>query len=321
MENSQFSKFRLLVHMHVFHVRCYPELKECLNNLNGLNYDLYVSFSEDHPEIQEDIKNFKSDAVIFKCPNRGYDVAPFLYVLDQVNLDDYDLVIKLHTKRDMESKLTYASCNLSKWRWRYKLLSFLKIKSNLDKTLNAFLEHDDLGMVGNHELILKEDIHTNLVQKQKIYSLASNYMDKYVNIEKYPANKCYFIAGTMFIARAKLLNKIKQLNITYDDFTETGSTKDEFDLAHVFERVICWSITSQTVDSNKSKHYQIKDVFSNPIKIYLHLLHRWFDNNIWYKYRLLRKIGRFVLRLDYIENDTIICIKFFKIPIYRYKNK
>lgn len=46
------------------------------------------------------MSDFKN-ADFYVVPNLGFDLGPFVYALDKVNLSDYSYVIKLHTKRDI----------------------------------------------------------------------------------------------------------------------------------------------------------------------------------------------------------------------------
>lgn len=303
MTGSEFSKLRLLVHMHVYHTQHYPELKECLKNLEGLNYDLYVSFSEDHPDIEEDIRKFKPDAVIFKCPNRGYDVAPFLDVLRRVNLEDYDLVIKLHTKRDTPVKEKLINLNIH-YKWREHLLSFISNQDNLHKTLKAFIDRPELGMAANFKLLLTENGHRHAKRQESLFLQAIDFMTNKLKVVPIPADRCRYVGGTMFMARAELFAPIKQANLGYEDFAVTDvNNKDEHDLAHLFERVFGWLVTSQQCGDRGN--YLIDDPFSNRIQKSLWPYLRIAD-------RFYRKLVKFVYRRN---GDSIRIFKVFKIKL------
>ena len=94
---------KILVHLHIYYPSLYDELKSYINNITD-GFDLYVSMVEEHKDIIDDLQNNFKNVNIDIVENRGYDVGPFIEVLNKVNLDDYSYIIKLHTKRDIKDK-------------------------------------------------------------------------------------------------------------------------------------------------------------------------------------------------------------------------
>lgn len=90
----------ILTHVHLYYIDMWPEIKEKLANIT-VSYDLFVTLNNRNERLQQDILNFKNDAVIQIVDNRGFDVGPFIKLLNSVDLDQYDYIIKLHTKRNM----------------------------------------------------------------------------------------------------------------------------------------------------------------------------------------------------------------------------
>ena len=90
---------KILVHLHLYYADMLPEMLNSLRSLEGRAYDLYVTLVKDCETVKKEILAFKNDAQIMMVDNRGYDLAPFLKVLQSVSLDDYGYVIKLHTKQ------------------------------------------------------------------------------------------------------------------------------------------------------------------------------------------------------------------------------
>ena len=90
---------KVLVHLHLFYHEQLPYFLDKLKNINNCDWDLIVTVCEHIDESEKMILNFKSDAEIRLVENNGYDILPFLNVIKSVNLDDYDFVLKLHTKR------------------------------------------------------------------------------------------------------------------------------------------------------------------------------------------------------------------------------
>ena len=46
-----------------------------------------------------------NNAKIITVPNKGYDIYPFLIVLSKVKLDEYDYILKIHTKNSRKDCL------------------------------------------------------------------------------------------------------------------------------------------------------------------------------------------------------------------------
>lgn len=95
----------ILIHCHIYYPKLWKEFKECILNISALyRYKLFVTMVEKNSDIEDDImKNFPNNKIEI-VDNRGYDIGPFIHVLNQVNLDEYSYIIKLHTKRNVESK-------------------------------------------------------------------------------------------------------------------------------------------------------------------------------------------------------------------------
>lgn len=91
---------RILTHVHVYYTRMWPEIETRLQNITE-PYDLFVTLPLENEPLRADVLRFKPDASVSVVENRGFDVAPFIDVLNRVDLNKYDYVVKLHTKRDM----------------------------------------------------------------------------------------------------------------------------------------------------------------------------------------------------------------------------
>ena len=91
----------ILVHLHLYYKDMLKTMLAYIDNISNYDYDLYVTMVEEDENTIKQIKEFNNRANIIKVSNRGFDVWPFICVLQKVNLDDYSYIIKLHTKRDM----------------------------------------------------------------------------------------------------------------------------------------------------------------------------------------------------------------------------
>lgn len=289
---------KIFVHTHIFYANLWQELKEHLQNIT-VPYDLTVTFVEEHPETKADILKFKPDAKIMLVDNKGWDIGPFILALQSIDLNDYDYVIKLHTKRDLPGLATkndipfYCLVNdRLKFRseWRRELLKFLSSKEIFNKCLNAFEKDPLLGMTAYFKLICnggEGDIGA--------YNAAQQLMTK-IGFGNIPFK---FVAGTMFMARAKLLIPFQNIDKHIEVFTQTRR-EDISVSAHVLERALGGVICLQGG--------RIADVFTEKQKygfpwreIFIDILRFFFQKRI--------------------TNSGHNLIKVFKIPVYRKKVK
>ncbi len=246
----------ILVHIHIFYAELWPELKLCLSHISEYPYELYVTLVQENEALVNDILETKPNAHILIVKNKGYDVGPFIHVLQQVNLQDYSYIIKLHTKRNIvhisEPGWTYNSPYYLKGSlWREYLLSFLR-KENLEKCLKAFEESPTLGMVNNYRLIVPE-FHKKEKYLRTLQERAFKLLNK---VGLYP-RKSVYVKGTMFIVRAHLMQKIKDLGLTIDSFPVPDAEHKE-NMAHELEIALGTCVDAQ--------NYRISDVFTPDVE-------------------------------------------------------
>ena len=98
---------KLAVHLHLYYLEQLDEILEKLCNLLEIDFDLFVTMSKVDEEVKRKILNKFSNAKVFVVANRGYDIGPFIWFLHQINLDDYEYVLKVHTKGKKSSNYTF----------------------------------------------------------------------------------------------------------------------------------------------------------------------------------------------------------------------
>ena len=206
---------RIAIIVHAFYRPLWPELARHIRNFSDRKPDIFVTLAENaEPEFEAEIKADFSAADVKRLPNCGFDVGPFIEVLERIDLDAYDLVVKLHTKRNRFGVVGYRP--LFGGQWRRKLLAFCRTKQAVARAL-ALFDDPTVGMVGNGDLILHP--WDALVPNPPPID---------------PSDTRTFVAGTMFVVRANLLKRVREL-ITFADFEPT--TRDQTStLAHEWER-------------------------------------------------------------------------------------
>jgi len=284
---------KILVCLHLYYINQADMFARKIKSaLSEYDYDLFVTVNNHDTETEQKFISFKPDAKFIIVKNVGADIFPFVTVLNLINLEDYDYIIKLHTKKvynksDMPyipNVFTYIERRL----WSDHLTSFLT-SENMEKILISFEQNKGLGMVADYRVILR-----NFKRHRKITTATRNLL----KAQKLPC-KITYPAGTMFIARASVFDLLKRLNLTESDFHEYSSGSKPMGI-FIFPRVMEQFIGNCANASGLA----LKDVFTPKRKIFIEKVGCFFKV-------ILRKTLRFFFR---IEGDTV---KILKIPMFK----
>lgn len=228
---------KILVHLHLFYQEMLSEMLSNISNLKGLDYDLYVTVINPSDETMNTLLDFNSEVKIINVENRGYDVAPFIKVLKMINLDDYDFVIKIHTKQTLKTRARLVRSSFKKDEWRKLLISFMESSERIDNVLNIFAENPKVGMISHYNLIIKASNKEDPIAKKRAEEII-----RHIDVV---SKKRMFVAGTMFIVRAKLLKWLQEYPCATEDFEPYVKNIKGGSLAHVYERLFGYVVTVQ----------------------------------------------------------------------------
>lgn len=221
---------RILVVLHFFYINSINEVVEYLKNLDCYNYDLIVTYPDvcDYKEMKEKILKIKKKAKFVKCDNRGYDVGPFLKVINSTNLSKYDIVIKLQTKSTNKKIFVYDQFFKDR-DWFKNLWDGVIGGFSVHRTIRKLRKDSKYGLVAAENLIINDPKHKQeLVRETLLNYHKIDYVDNYK-----------FVAGSCFAIKSECLDKIRELNIGIEEFEKTKY--GFFSLAHVIERAICFA--------------------------------------------------------------------------------
>lgn len=273
--------------MHLYYVDQLDDLLARLQSLNGYSYDLYVTLIDDEDFIRNKILAFKPDAKIWLVPNLGYDVGPFIDFLHKIDLDVYDYIIKIHTKRTQNDKFCiFNGKRFDMQVCREMLLDAVVSSKAVENNLQILEQNDKIGMIGNDYLLTDEKFTYRNQEEEITAEMTKNGLEV-------PQDR-HFVAGTMFWVRAKLLKPF--LSYKIEDFTISKKKVHDDTLAHVLERMFGLAVTTQG--------YQIKGLHYKsflPMFIRVALVRFLFQKKVTHKGNLI--------------------IKICKIPIYYRKEK
>ncbi len=242
---------KVLVHLHIYYRDQTDYFIGKLSNICGCEWDLYVTMTDLDETTVGKIRHFKEDTRFIVTENVGYDIWPFIKVIKAVNLDDYDYILKLHTKNRNETVNLINGLGLKDYQWRDNLVDpLLKKKKSFLKCLEYFRKYPDIGLICSHLQYKKisggltEDL-TALDNELK--RLGLNVKDK------------KFCAGTMFIARSapyKLFQNDGLIDIGL--FSDIPHSHSIGSMAHVYERILTMVVNAAG--------YKVKPIIINWVK-------------------------------------------------------
>ncbi|MBQ8465350.1 MAG: hypothetical protein IJ545_05000 [Alphaproteobacteria bacterium] len=277
-------KQTLAVHLHLYYLEMWPEIKRLLANMGDYPYDLYVTMVAENSQIAEDIREFHRNSTIWVVENRGYDIGPFIDFLHHIDLNQYDLIMKLHTKnknRGVDTHINQYVFNRKLWVENLTN-SLIGTQKQFNVNICNFKENPELGMIGSRYLITSDEKCYKNIQS-KVENILEDFCYHSVPIK--------FVAGTMFMCRSSLLKQLKD-RYTIKDFEPTNGNIKDGTLAHIIERVIGTLAVANG--------YQI----------------RGFDHNYPMEIKLFCEKARHFIYQNKITKHHNRLIKVFKLPIY-----
>jgi len=214
---------KICVILHLFYVDLWGYFLPYLRKIDT-DIDLYVTITDGHSgqftDIHDAIIGEFPEAFIYSLPNRGMDVAPFIYVMNDIFLRrrTYDVMIKLHSKKSLAHSYELGE------RWRNQLTDALL--GSLPKLQNGYYAcvGSDNTMVGS----------SAWVQTQNLLGYEQQFFKEEITFSNYE-----FVAGTMFMANFNLIMDWFTKNSIYERFYKTfqdGYIGDG-SIAHQLERV------------------------------------------------------------------------------------
>lgn len=254
----------MLVHLHVYYHDQVDYFIKKLGNIQGPDWDLVVTYSHYNEETERKLRELKSTVRFIEVNNIGYDIWPFIKALQTIDIDSYDYVMKLHTKRSVR-RCTANVIPMKGFEWRDALVDgMLYNKDYFQKVLEKMEGDREVGMISN----------------LKTYS-KRNWESYRPGIEKELGNlglKCegnHFCMGTMFIAKTEVLKPLLSPYLTEELFKDTlTDTKRDFTSAHYYERLL--SVLPSAIGM---KHLALSPKLSEFLKIktmrFLEIPVRW----------------------------------------------
>lgn len=234
---------RVLIHAHFFYPEIAPEIAGCCRNFIEVCGAERVTIIATYPTVKPEFAAFLPkllpypDVKIIETPNRGYDIGAFVCeVLNKIPLEDYDYIVKLHTKRDVDGIIGFRPIYGSEWR--RKLLEFCASPEKVSESLAAFTRHPKLGLLASSRFINYASSNYRPISKKEILA-------KLKTFGLTPSHPIA-VSGTIFMVRAALLTSFVK-RFTWDDFLVITSQNahKELAIAGELELAFVYSIPAQ----------------------------------------------------------------------------
>lgn len=237
---------KLLVTLHVYYHDQIDYFIDKLCNINGIDWDLFITYSDFSEDTMAKLTKFKPTLKMMQVGNTGYDVWPFIQVIQNTDVKKYEYILKLHTKNLEVSHHKLNGLKLRGSNWRNILVdSILKSPERFKKCIDILRNEEETGMICSYELFV------GLTQKRKEdMSLLTEEAER-IGMQIQNGKFC---AGTMFIIKTACLEKIIEAEFHPDMWKCKGSHSGGT-LAHVYERIFSIAV--------EDAGYKVKKVASS----------------------------------------------------------
>lgn len=229
--------------LHLYYPELWEYFSHYMKNITT-EFDLYISTTTNYDTVYGFVPQIKFEDVeqqiileypqskIYKLENKGMDIAPFIYVLNDIatSQNTYDTIVKLHSKKSLQDHPD-GSVSESGAEWR-------------DNLVNAILHNQqtfqfnlDIIKTTNHKLVSSG----YWIKQQGCDGWENQYITKEI-----PQGIHYeFVAGTIFMVDFNLIinwMKEEQIFERYYDKFPLGYVGNH-SVAHHIERILGLLIT------------------------------------------------------------------------------
>lgn len=215
--------------LHVYYPDLVEELLDRLTNI-PVPFDVIVTNASGTTLSEEMFKvGLAANTVVLDVENRGRDIFPLVQVVNAGLLDPYRAVLKVHTKKSAWRE-GHADLGGSGETWKDAFLDELVgTQDRVQAILETFAERPGLGCVTAPGNVLGREFWGG---DQYLTEQLGRRMELLVDED----DLC-FAAGSMYWIRAFLLQGLRGLSLTRDDFEEEAGQIDGT-TAHAVERLL-----------------------------------------------------------------------------------
>lgn len=217
---------RLAVVVHLYYPEYWSDFARALVALPG-HTDVFITTPIEKLEwVRKIVANDLPSSRVIGCENRGRDLGPLVGLLKHVSLEDYDYVLKLHSKRSPH--LPPGRGDL----WRRNLLAGLLPQGRVAELLSHLDRHPEIGMAAPGNWLSSLRSTTGYELNHPRLKQLGERLGFDVDAAHYR-----FAAGTMFWARGAVFRALRTLDLQPEDFEAEAGQLDGT-LAHALERLM-----------------------------------------------------------------------------------
>ena len=234
------ASLRVVAIAHIFYADMADEIIDRLSVLpDGWRLVATTADEERKAAIEETMaRRGAAGEVRVVASNRGRDISAFLVDCSDVLAgDDYDVVVKIHSKKSVQDEANAAQLFKD-----HLYENLLDSKDHVANILAEFADHPGLGMAlaPMPHMGYPTMGHAWFANRRPARELAKRIgitvpFDDHQPLAPY---------GSMFIARPRALRPLVEAGLTHDDFPPEGGYQDG-SLAHVIERLFAYAVLSE----------------------------------------------------------------------------
>ena len=219
---------RILVCVQLFYPKSWGEVEQYLLNLAPYHCDMVFTYESEKlwKKILPRIRARWPQARFCLTPNKGFDIGPFHTSLQGVDLDQYDVVIKVHTKGTTRKELTMYGQYFRRRDWLLYLFEGILGARTVHETIDQLLHVPDCAMVAAENLLVEDPRHKVNMLKRTVREL---------NLPVTVPEHYRYVAGTCFACRPDVMKEFQQTSLDFEP-----SRRGFFSLAHCVERSMCF---------------------------------------------------------------------------------
>lgn len=221
---------RLLVHLHLYYAAQCDYFVEKLQNISGCEWKLFVTMPVYYKKEAEILKNAHEQTEIIITENYGADIWPFIKLIHKTDLNEYDYILKLHTKSYNPNGSRVNGIWYKGYEWRNAMVeSYLKDDSTFLHAIRMLEESPKNGMVCNPLFykVISEGTPEDTILLQK----------ELKRLNLHVSNRHYCI-GSIFLARSNAYKLLQTPLINVNLFKDKFISHKHGSKAHVYERII-----------------------------------------------------------------------------------
>lgn len=235
-QRANLTEMRALVAIHCYYEDMIDELMDYADLLPCTRHIVVTTDTDQKRAILEArlaAREVPSYEVRVTGSNAGRDVSAFLVgCADHLRSDDYDIVVKLHSKRSPQDGAVAGG-----WFKRHLFGNLLHSENYAANVVNLFSEHPELGMV------IPPTIHIGFPTLGQSWFLnkepAAKLCERLGIRTPLDASTPLSALGSMFIARPRALRTLVDAGLTWSDFED--QPYGDGSIAHVLERLFTYS--------------------------------------------------------------------------------